>query len=606
MLQINWHQPSAPTSSSTFTTTTPVSYSRAHMQQAGGIFQQGPRSRFLDPGEEYVQHSYGGKIHTCYDADPDGFRHLHAHVAPAAYASQQEGDAPKCHPNTRTAVLTAIIHWMTVATMGLQWILWINGAAGAGKSAIARSVIDLCIEQGIVIVRFFFFRTDSTRNTIKPIVATLAFQLIQLIPELNSIISPKIASNPLIFHESLETQFKVLIFESLRQLHKESPFEKAMVFLLDGVDECSGDDNQANLIRTIAEFVAEKTVPLIVIFSSRAESQLKMTFNSPKIDNVLRRLPLDTDYRAADDIRLFLDDSFTEIKNTHTFRSSIDPEWPAPSLVREIVDKSSNQFIYASVVVKFISSPRLHPVQQLEIVRGLRPAGDLTPFAQLDSLYRHIFSQVHDIARVTAILALDILSGMPYNQQYICEMLGIEREDIDVALADLTSVISYAAGQITFLHASLPDFLQDQSRAQQYYIDRGVWCAQLTVTLLTKRLSYMSTLATYLGQAKCTPQLREAVYATSPAIFSWHPATWSTYIDIIQKMDFGDGGEVYRHQLDMVVRHMDKDCPQEMHRLHEHDIDGILDEIERERGPGRKTSLWVRSKIHLAKVFKKK
>ena len=158
--------------------------------------------------------------------------------------------------------------WVTVATMGLQWILWLNGAAGAGKSAIARSVVDLCLRKRIAIIRFFFFRTDPTRNTTKSIAATLAYQLIKSIPALDSIITSKIQTDPLFFSESLATQLEVLIFEPLRQLHKDFPFEKAIVILLDGIDECAGDDNQNSVIRTIAEFVAEKAVPLIVIFSS--------------------------------------------------------------------------------------------------------------------------------------------------------------------------------------------------------------------------------------------------------------------------------------------------------------------------------------------------
>ncbi len=138
-----------------------------------------------------------------------------------------------------------------------------------------------------------------------------------------------------------------------------------------------------------------------------------MAFDEPKFDGILQKLALDTDYRAADDIQLFLNDSFSKIKRTHPFRSSIKPEWPMPSLLQEIVDKSSNQFIYASVVIKFLSSPRLHPVQQLEIVRGLRPIGKLTPFAQLDTLYQHIFSEVYDIACVTGN------SGSGYTGQFI-------------------------------------------------------------------------------------------------------------------------------------------------------------------------------------------
>ncbi|KJA20306.1 hypothetical protein HYPSUDRAFT_815991 [Hypholoma sublateritium FD-334 SS-4] len=480
--------------------------------------------------------------------------------------------------------------WVLLATTGIQWILWINGAAGAGKSAIARSVVALCLKQRIVIARFFFFRTDSTRNNTKPVVATLAYQLIKSIPALDSIISPIIQSDPLIFHESLETQLEVLIFEPLRQLHKESPIEKPIVFLLDGVDECDGHVNQANVIDTIAKFVAEKAVPLIVVFSSRTELQLQMAFNSPRVDSILRRLPLDTDYRAGEDIRLFLDDSFAKIKTTHPFKSSMVPEWPAPSLVQEIVDKSSNQFIYASVVVKFISSPRLHPVQQLDIVCGLRPAGELTPFAQLDALYRHIFSEVHDITHVTAILAVVILSKFLY-RGHICAMLDIADNDITVALADLTSVVSDAGVQISFLHASLPDFLLDQSRAQQYYIDKGVWCERFAVKCLSEGMYIPGVFHRFLSQARRTPQLREAVFAFDLSII-WDGTNARdiiTYIDIVHNMDFGDGGEVYRHQLNLAVRLMDKEYPDDMNLLQEsYDITGILDKIAEEKAAASK------------------
>ncbi len=86
----------------------------------------------------------------------DGFKHLQVHVA-AAYASQQDVDAPKCHPEIRTAILNTIMNWVTLPTTSLQWILRVNGAAGAGKSAIARSVVDLCLKRRTIIVRFFSF-----------------------------------------------------------------------------------------------------------------------------------------------------------------------------------------------------------------------------------------------------------------------------------------------------------------------------------------------------------------------------------------------------------------------------------------------------------------
>ena len=50
---------------------------------------------------------------------------------------------------------------------------------------------------------------------------------------------------------------------------------------------------------------------------------------------------------------------------------------------------------------------------------------------------------------------------------------------------------------------------------------------------------------------------------------------------------------------------MDKHCPEEIHRLHDHNITEILDEIEKEKKAimaGKKSSPWVRFKTRLAKA----
>ena len=39
-------------------------------------------------------------------------------------------------------------------------ILWLNGAAGAGKSAIAQRIAELCHEADILLATFFFSRSD--------------------------------------------------------------------------------------------------------------------------------------------------------------------------------------------------------------------------------------------------------------------------------------------------------------------------------------------------------------------------------------------------------------------------------------------------------------
>ncbi len=192
-------------------------------------------------------------------------------------------------------------------------------------------------------------------------------------------------------------------------------------------------------------------------------------------------MPLDDHYLPEKDIRVFLDESFSEIKRTHPFGHLLSDNWPKASDVQVIVQKSSGQFIYASVVVKFCAMLGLHPEQQLKIVQGLRPRGALTPFAQLDALYQHIFSQVRDRELTSYILAWSLLTPIP-GVECCADFLGLQLADIHVALASLQSVVDCTSGKyIHFLHASLPDFLFDRDRSLEFYLHRPFWSARLSV-----------------------------------------------------------------------------------------------------------------------------
>ncbi len=132
------------------------------------------------------------------------------------------------------------------------------------------------------------------------------------------------------------------------------------------------------------------------------------------------------------------------------------------------------------MVIKFLSMPQHHPAQQLEAVRGIRSHGRLTPFAQLDALYRHIFSLVEDIPKATSILAWSILSKQR-NLRVCAEFFAMREADIYVLFASLKSVVDLNDDKIQFFHASLPDFLLDQNRSQEYYIDHFHWSTLFSI-----------------------------------------------------------------------------------------------------------------------------
>ncbi|KJA17957.1 hypothetical protein HYPSUDRAFT_977537 [Hypholoma sublateritium FD-334 SS-4] len=527
------------------------------MQKSGGFLG---KKNFISGGQ-FIQHN----ISNHYYISKGGLENLMSRVATSAFHnSSQRVDPPRCHEHTRKAVLDEIFNWIITETSRTSKILWLNGAAGAGKTAIAQSIAELCIVRSILVASFFFFRADGKRNTIDLLVTTLVYQLVQLVPETKGIIEHAIESNPLIFEQSLDTQLEELLLKPLLRVRLTGHVSTArskMLLIIDGLDECEDEESQASLLHLIFKVIRNQDCPFIIIIASRAEMHIKMAFNSLKAAEILLRIPLDDNYLADQDIHIFVADKFAEIKQTHPYNYLLDSDWPPPALSLEIVRKASGQFIYASAAMKFISLPRSHPARQLEILHGLRTPDLATPFAQLDMLYRQIFSMVQDLDLVFSILAYSILRKRS-TISFIAHFYNIPEVDIRLALVDLSSVINCEKGTIRFLHASLPDFLLDKTRSQQYHLCIRTWSTRLAISWLTNVsvgiFSGTDSLFDFLAQSECTPALRERIISFHPDQLSYMGGTsfFSEYLSVIQKLDFFDDGECYRHQVGVVDRFM--------------------------------------------------
>ncbi|KAF9473166.1 hypothetical protein BDN70DRAFT_966554 [Pholiota conissans] len=414
----------------------------------------------------------------------------------AFHNSADRYDPPRCHENTRVKILGMIRDWtLQLACDRKTWILWLNGAAGAGKSAIMQSILELLLLRYtfVAVASFFFSRGDSTRNTIAPLVSTLAYQLIQQIPATSDIILSTIDHNPLIFAQSLEFQLQQLIIQPLISLPSSSA--RQFVVVIDGLDECLNRNQQANLIKVVGNICNGMDIPIIFAIASRREPQIHFEFDQETVSHMLETIPLD-DSEASDDIRHYLNEKFTDIKKTHPFRHLLTPDWPSVSTVTELVEKASNQFIYASTVINYISSPRANPAQQLKTILDLRLLNPLSehPFAYLDSLYQHIFSQIENLDQVLDILAFIIISNKHsrvFNVNQIEQIFSMNLDTLQILFLDLTAVVQVRFNRISFLHASLPDFLQDPIRSQKYFLDLDKYCTKLLCMFLGHSFSEM-------------------------------------------------------------------------------------------------------------------
>ncbi|KAF8953783.1 hypothetical protein BDZ97DRAFT_1602656, partial [Flammula alnicola] len=276
----------------------------------------------------------------------------------AFHTSDENYDAPKCHPNTRLAILKEIMDWLNDSDEP-RHVMWMRGAAGAGKSAIARTIAQMCAERGRLSSSFFFLRmaSDVRRSNEKYLVATLAYQMVENIPEMRQDISMALLSNRFIFDLGLDAQISKLIVTPLAQLSDSSSIPiLPKIIIIDGLDECRHKDAQNAIVNAFVAALARMNhnLPHKLLIASRPEQNIQTAFGDRDLAPLLRQLPLDNSWNPDDDIRTFLVDNLGKIRDMHPLRNIIPLDWPAPCDIDKLVEKSSGQFIYAATVSKYI------------------------------------------------------------------------------------------------------------------------------------------------------------------------------------------------------------------------------------------------------------
>jgi len=363
--------------------------------------------------------------------------------------------------------------------------MWLYGAAGAGKSAIAHTLAEICETCGWLMASFFFWKTVGERNNANRFVATIAHQIALAIPASRELIAAAVDYNPFIFEQSVDVQLSKLIIDPLEQLFSSGLiFDiSPLVIIIDGLDECQGGDVQSGIVKSLVAAFRHSSLRIRILIASRPEVHLQSTFNPASMQPHLSRLALSDEYSPDEDIYRFLEDSFDKIRREHPLASYIPSPWPSADVLCDLTQKSSGQFIFASTTVKYIGGdPHQLPHRRLDVIRRLQPPkGEKDmPYAELNSLYHHVLSNVDNIEALKLVLGILIVvnpnlygydTGI-YSTDKMDNWLFWQPGESEACLSQLASIISECDedGDISILHASLSDFLLDPSRSQQFYL----------------------------------------------------------------------------------------------------------------------------------------
>ena len=210
----------------------------------------------------------------------------------AFHDSDERFLAPRCYPHTRDDVLTTITDWIHDSGKK-EKLMWLCGPAKVGKSAIAQTIADRCYDANILMASFFFSRNYANCCDKSYLIPTIAYQLTVSIPEIRVRVWDVLRNDPLILSRSLEAQAKALIVRPLTEAALGDISSPPRLVILDGLDQCKGDEIQIYIINVLSAVVNELPIPLLFLITSRPEQHILRTFSTKNMKSLRKLLTID-------------------------------------------------------------------------------------------------------------------------------------------------------------------------------------------------------------------------------------------------------------------------------------------------------------------------
>ncbi|KXN89317.1 hypothetical protein AN958_05815 [Leucoagaricus sp. SymC.cos] len=368
------------------------------------------------------------------------------------------------------------------------------GPRGLGAPAVSSGFFNQA--QNVVVHNPIMVDNSATtiQNMIsngKTVIPTLAYQLAVNCLPYKLALTEQLVSDPQLLEKAPPTLFKKLVVDPFLKVQAENrqPVQQPYLILLDGLDECHGEDHQCELVEMIAEAARTYNVslPLRWLIISRPEEHLKYVFADVQLECSVEELLIDGQCR--EDVRRFLRDGFAQIRKK--CRNRIPQGWPPMDEFKVVEKMVDGLFVFGSTILKDIGNRTYDdPVHRLttlvSFLKDVKVTGIANPLEVLDKFYTRICDNISEAQFSTTWRVLAHLIYMPggygdvfspeNSAQGLCNFLHIDQSTFYGSLRKLHSVINIPepedAGKspLRFFHTSFRDFLTDSNRSGRYHI----------------------------------------------------------------------------------------------------------------------------------------
>jgi hypothetical protein len=419
---------------------------------------------------------------------------------------------------------------------GEQYIFWLSGLAGTGKTTVARSVARWYHTKQRLGASFFFSRGGGDVGGAGRFVTSIAVQLARSVSGVRRHISSALLQRPEIASQSLRDQWQYLVLEPLSKLEGPAIF----VLIIDALDECEGGNDTQLIVQLLAMSGSLQHVRLRVFLTSRPEVPIQYGLgqvpDAERRDFLLHKVsPSIIDH----DIRLFLEYRLNQIGK----EDNQEPGWPGAEVIHKLVRSASGLFIWAATACRFISEGGLFAEERLHMLTdGSDRDSAASPEQHLNQLYltvlqksiqssytarelekyysmmRQILGSIVALSSLLSVASLSMLIHIP--EQRVSRMLKALHAILDVSKDHSLPVRLH--------HPSFRDFLFSKDRC----IDENFWvdekqahtalagnCIQLMSNTLKQDMcgtGAPGTLATDVGKDRVAQYIKpELQYASA-------------------------------------------------------------------------------------------
>ena len=378
----------------------------------------------------------------------------------------------KCLDGTRTDLLNEIVDWINDTDVSAPRIFWLHGQAGKGKSAIAHTIALYARNLGMLGSCFCFTRVRQHEGLHTKLFPTIARDLADRDLRLRPLLAEMISNHrSLKDTEDIMEQWEKFIVEPLSQLEGSSTGN--VVVVIDGLDESGTEMTRMTVLEALYFSHAKVPANIRILLTSRPFGDISEVLHT--VQHVHSRSLDDIDVESTmGDIRLYISHRLKHLGDTCTGEN-----------LQQLAAKSGGVFEWARLACDFVSQSQVGTIMKKRFEEILSQApGDGRIL--LDEMYTTFLkeftsgpSEVLDVFR--SVMRQILWSKIPLPISALDSMRDkFPRADDRYYVGDTLHLMASLLSGTTDIstpvrphHASFYDFLLDEYRSREFFIEQG-------------------------------------------------------------------------------------------------------------------------------------